>query len=115
VVCAELVKSMNTIETEYHKISIVGHDVDGMEQGSKNTIAYVVKVAGKNMQSDFEPVIERKFHNYINCIEGVYHTGQRDMLRIRIGKEAFNAGDRKSTRLNSSHVSISYAVFCLKK
>src|SRR5207249_9892275 len=24
-------------------------------------------------------------------------------------------GDRKSTRLNSSHVSISYAVFCLKK
>src|SRR5437868_15388519 len=26
-----------------------------------------------------------------------------------------HAGDRKSTRLNSSHVSISYAVFCLKK
>src|SRR6266571_8406791 len=25
------------------------------------------------------------------------------------------AGDRKSTRLNSSHMSISYAVFCLKK
>src|SRR5438067_8599105 len=28
---------------------------------------------------------------------------------------AENFGDRKSTRLNSSHVSISYAVFCLKK
>src|SRR5437868_12355402 len=28
---------------------------------------------------------------------------------------ANEAGDRKSTRLNSSHVSISYAVFCLKK
>src|SRR5207249_6277332 len=27
----------------------------------------------------------------------------------------FDTGDRKSTRLNSSHVSISYAVFCLKK
>src|SRR5690242_13177337 len=26
-----------------------------------------------------------------------------------------DAGDRKSTRLNSSHMSISYAVFCLKK
>src|SRR5439155_6983166 len=26
-----------------------------------------------------------------------------------------NEGDRKSTRLNSSHVAISYAVFCLKK
>src|SRR5436309_16025589 len=32
-------------------------------------------------------------------------------------KESFIAGgeDRKSTRLNSSHVKISYAVFCLKK
>src|SRR5689334_23610373 len=28
---------------------------------------------------------------------------------------AQNKGDRKSTRLNSSHSSISYAVFCLKK
>src|SRR5690606_40927732 len=33
------------------------------------------------------------------------------------GQETFAAGDldRKSTRLNSSHVKISYAVFCLKK
>src|SRR5689334_24488462 len=28
---------------------------------------------------------------------------------------AVGTGDRKSTRLNSSHSSISYAVFCLKK
>src|SRR3712207_8496183 len=28
---------------------------------------------------------------------------------------ALRAGDRKSTRLNSSHANISYAVFCLKK
>src|SRR6266511_759454 len=32
-----------------------------------------------------------------------------------IGQAARTAGDRKSTRLNSSHVKISYAVFCLKK
>src|SRR5699024_12367774 len=31
------------------------------------------------------------------------------------GKLLVLGGDRKSTRLNSSHVSISYAVFCLKK
>src|SRR5699024_11288219 len=30
-------------------------------------------------------------------------------------RERHREGDRKSTRLNSSHVSISYAVFCLKK
>src|SRR5690606_41566846 len=30
-------------------------------------------------------------------------------------RHRFGRGDRKSTRLNSSHVKISYAVFCLKK
>src|SRR5699024_12211895 len=32
-----------------------------------------------------------------------------------VGTALFSRLDRKSTRLNSSHVSISYAVFCLKK
>src|SRR5256885_8868986 len=34
---------------------------------------------------------------------------QRDVVAVRV------EGDRKSTRLNSSHLVISYAVFCLKK
>ena len=92
--CAELVQTCDASEIEDHKITVVGPEVDDMELGSKNSIAYIVKVAGKNMQPDFEPVIERKFHNYINCIEGVYHTGQRDMQRIRISIDAFNAGFR---------------------
>ena len=92
--CAELVQTREMNEIEDHKITVVGPEVDEMEFGSKNSIAYVVEVAGKKMQPDFEPVIERKFHNYINCIEGVYHTGQRDMQRIRISIEAFNAGFR---------------------
>ena len=92
--CAELVQTCDASEVEDHKITVIGPEADEMELGSKNSIAYVVKVAGKNMQADFEPVIERKFHNYINCIEGVYHTGQRDMQRIRISIDAFNAGFR---------------------
>src|SRR5690606_41759596 len=32
-----------------------------------------------------------------------------------VGSSLFPKADRKSTRLNSSHVKISYAVFCLKK
>ena len=92
--CAELVTTRELSEIEDHKITLIGPDVDEMELGSKNNIAYVVEVAGKAMQPDFESVIERKFHNYINCIEGVYHTGQRDMQRIRISKQAFNAGFR---------------------
>src|SRR5690606_29047867 len=38
-----------------------------------------------------------------------------DLTRCRIEDLDVLAGDRKSTRLNSSHVKISYAVFCLKK
>src|SRR5258707_7234623 len=36
-------------------------------------------------------------------------------LALLGGDVALDAGDRKSTRLNSSHANISYAVFCLKK
>src|SRR5690606_40077980 len=35
--------------------------------------------------------------------------------RVERGEQRAERGDRKSTRLNSSHVKISYAVFCLKK
>src|SRR5690606_42077686 len=41
--------------------------------------------------------------------------GRRAALRRRRGTPAEPGLDRKSTRLNSSHVKISYAVFCLKK
>src|SRR5699024_12618083 len=42
--------------------------------------------------------------------------GDSITLRAPVGEEEVaGALDRKSTRLNSSHVSISYAVFCLKK
>src|SRR5258707_7433343 len=39
--------------------------------------------------------------------------GQSSVAAFREGLQ--NLGDRKSTRLNSSHANISYAVFCLKK
>src|SRR5436853_4778557 len=39
----------------------------------------------------------------------------RILPRGAVGKEGDGDPDRKSTRLNSSHLGISYAVFCLKK
>src|SRR5258705_9116843 len=42
--------------------------------------------------------------------------GERDHVLERARQlDADDVGDRKSTRLNSSHLGISYAVFCLKK
>src|SRR5699024_11785804 len=49
----------------------------------------------------------RPVSDYINILQEV-HEGERNNALMTLI-------DRKSTRLNSSHVSISYAVFCLKK
>src|SRR5207249_6706510 len=55
--------------------------------------------------------IERAVGEAEMCGKGEDRSGrQRDPGEIQVVE-----GDRKSTRLNSSHVSISYAVFCLKK
>src|SRR2546426_8961736 len=42
-------------------------------------------------------------------------TGASRGIGCAIGERLGRDGDRKSTRLNSSHLVISYAVFCLKK
>ena len=90
--CFELVHTKEASEVEDHKITVVGPEIDEIPVGSKISLSYTVDVAGKAMQPDFESVMERKFHSYLNCIEGVMHTGQRDMIRIRISKADFEAG-----------------------
>ncbi|MDO5544321.1 MAG: acetyl-CoA decarbonylase/synthase complex subunit alpha/beta [Eubacteriales bacterium] len=90
--CFELVQTREAAEVEDHKIVVDGPEIDEIPVGSKISLSYTVEVAGKAMQPDFESVMERKIHSWINCIEGVMHTGQRDMIRIRISKADFEAG-----------------------
>src|SRR3712207_7765336 len=54
--------------------------------------------------------LDQHLHGAVRQLEELEHRGD--------GADAVDvvaAGDRKSTRLNSSHANISYAVFCLKK
>ncbi len=44
------------------------------------------------MQPDFEPILERQIHDFINCANGVFHMGQRDINWVRISKEAKQKG-----------------------
>src|SRR5689334_23737738 len=55
--------------------------------------------------------------NRVGTAAGYRVPWSRAALRrlTRPGADRSSTGDRKSTRLNSSHSSISYAVFCLKK
>ena len=90
----ELVQTRAEGEIEDHKITIVGGDLDELEAGQTYALATFVEVAGAKMQADFESVIERKIHAWFNYMEGVMHTGQRNQIRVRIGKEAFEKGLR---------------------
>src|SRR5690625_6549456 len=57
-------------------------------------------------------VWQLRFDGTVSGIEGGVDI---DVARIEVLREHAAIADRKSTRLNSSHVAISYAVFCLKK
>ena len=88
----ELVVMKDMAEIEDHKITLIGNDIDCGERDF--ALATYVEVAGKKMQTDFESVIERKIHTWYNYLEGVMHTGQRNQVRIRISKAAYENGLR---------------------
>ena len=92
--CFELVVTKDASEIEDHKITVDGPEMDEIPVGSKVSLSYTVEVAGKSMQPDFEPVFERKIHQFLNCVEGLMHTGQRDMIRVRVSKADYEAGFR---------------------
>ena len=93
--CELLTMTEDPDEVEDHKITIIGPDVpENAEELIRMPLANTVKVYGAKMQKDFESVIERRIHTWFNYIEGVMHTGQRNLFRIRISKDTFNAGLR---------------------
>src|SRR5439155_26308472 len=76
---------------------------------------------GRRLPRYWSPAPNRKpaTHVTTKITQGRYRTelieqGSTPSHRAR-GMMTVRASDRKSTRLNSSHVAISYAVFCLKK
>ena len=90
----ELVLMRDADQVEDHKIVVDGPDIDSGEAPVELALATLIEVYGSKMQADFEPVIERKIHHWFNYMEGVMHTGQRNLFRIRINKEAFEKGLR---------------------
>ncbi len=75
-------------------VDLVGPDVDTVDRGTALPLAIWVEVAGRKMQSDFEPVLERQIHHLLNGAEGIWHMGQRDLVWTRISRNAFARGLR---------------------
>ncbi|MBN1692647.1 MAG: CO dehydrogenase/CO-methylating acetyl-CoA synthase complex subunit beta [Dehalococcoidales bacterium] len=79
-------------EVEDGKIEVIGPDIGDIEAGSRLPFAIAVEVAGRQMQDDYEPILERQIHHLINYAQGVMHIGQRDIAWLRVGKQAVEKG-----------------------
>jgi len=79
-------------EVEDGKVEVRGADVDSVEAGGKLPLGIIVEVAGRKMQTDFEPVLERQIHTFLNEAHGIWHMGQRETNWLRISKDAAKAG-----------------------
>lgn len=88
----ELVKMVGPDDIEDGKITVVGPEIDDVEEGSKLPLGIYVKIYGRKMQEDFESVLERRVHYFINYGEGLWHVAQRDLCWLRISKDAHAKG-----------------------
>jgi CO dehydrogenase/CO-methylating acetyl-CoA synthase complex beta subunit len=90
----EFVTSVDMDQINDGEIEIIGPDIDEVVPGSTLPLAIWVEVAGRKMQSDFEPILERQIHHLVNGAEGIWHMGQRDIVWTRISKSSFARGLR---------------------
>jgi acetyl-CoA synthase len=85
-----VLKEMN--EVEDGKIEVIGKELSELEPGTKLPFAIYVEIAGRQMQEDFLPILERQIHHLINYTQGLMHIGQRDISWVRIAKQAVEKG-----------------------
>jgi acetyl-CoA synthase len=88
----EYLRMVSMDEVVDGKIELVGPGFDHIPPQGHMDLGIVVEVAGRQMQKDFEPVLERQIHYFINGASGVQHIGQRDIAWIRISKAAADKG-----------------------
>ncbi len=74
------------------KIEVVGPDFSDVQPQGSMDLGIVVDVAGRQMEKDFEPVLERQIHFFVNGASGVQHIGQRDIAWIRLSTKAVDSG-----------------------
>ncbi len=88
----EYLKMSPMDDVEDGKIEVIGPGIEDIEDGGYMDLGIVIEVAGRKMQDDFEPVLERQVHYFINGASGIQHIGQRDITWIRLSKAAAEKG-----------------------
>lgn len=88
----ELVRMVESDQIEDGKIEVIGPDIDDINEGDRLPFGLVVDIYGRKMQEDFEGVLERRVHYFVNYGEGLWHVAQRDLAWLRVSKEAVGKG-----------------------
>ncbi|HFD39122.1 MAG TPA: CO dehydrogenase/CO-methylating acetyl-CoA synthase complex subunit beta [Anaerolineae bacterium] len=88
----EYLRMVDLDEVEDHKIEVIGPGFEDVPVGGHMDMGILIEVAGRKMQEDFEPVLERQVHYFINGASGIQHIGQRDIAWLRISKAAADKG-----------------------
>ncbi|MFC1584073.1 acetyl-CoA decarbonylase/synthase complex subunit alpha/beta [Fibrobacterota bacterium] len=88
----EMLRMKGMDDIEDGNIEVIGDEIDKMKQGEAYPFGILVEVAGREFQEDFESVLERRIHEYISCANGIFHMGQRNIIWVRISKEAAEKG-----------------------
>ena len=90
--CFEFLQMAPMEEVTDGKIEVIGPGFDQIPAQGAMDMGIIVKVAGRQMQQDFEPVLERQMHYFVNGASGIQHIGQRDIAWIRISNAAAEKG-----------------------
>ncbi|MBP1701899.1 MAG: dehydrogenase/acetyl-CoA synthase complex, beta subunit [Chloroflexi bacterium] len=90
--CFEYLHSAPLDQVVDGQVTMVGPDFSEIAAQGHMDMGIVVEVAGRQMQEDFEPVLERQIHYFINGASGIQHIGQRDIAWIRISNAAADKG-----------------------
>jgi acetyl-CoA synthase len=90
--CFEYLYMTSLADVTDGKVEVIGPAFDEIPDQGSMDVGIVVKVAGRQMQDDFEPVLERQIHYFINGASGIQHIGQRDIAWIRISNGAADKG-----------------------
>ena len=90
--CTELCKMAEMNEIEDGKVDVIGPDVGDVKKGEKLPLGIFIQVAGREMQPDFEPILERQIHHLINYAQYIMHIGQRDIAWVRVSDQAVDKG-----------------------
>ncbi|MBW2707823.1 MAG: CO dehydrogenase/CO-methylating acetyl-CoA synthase complex subunit beta [Deltaproteobacteria bacterium] len=90
--CTELCKMAEMNEIEDGKVEVIGPDIGDIKKGDRLPLGLYVQVAGREMQPDFEPILERQMHHLINYAQFIMHIGQRDIAWVRVSDQAVEKG-----------------------